>query len=859
MADYLSIKNRLLSDEMNVSIPGTDRIMSALAALSEPQKHIKTVHVVGTNGKGSVSLMLSLILRKAGLKVGLFSSPYITELTEYIKLDNKEITKEAFTEEAESIFSIIDEKQIRLTHFEFITVLAIRYFLKSGCDICIFEAGLGGKKDATNVFPESLLNIITNVGLDHTGILGGTISEIIMEKCGICKEGEHLLSSDILFPENEEAAKNIKDYADENGLLLDDYLDHRNIVEIISHSLDEICFSFEDYDRITIRSGALYQVKNALTAIKASEYLLPLFGKYAEKEPVKEALAEFSLKARFKKIHTNPSIYIDGGHNPACIKELVKTFSAENTQNIIFVFGVMADKDYEEMIRLLLPFADCFLCIDNNLKRALPSHVLAEKINEKGGKALALYDSNTAAAYIKCFYPDRTVFYLGTLYISDEFRNSINNVFDGSKCKEAYKNTVDRLCLKSFFSPHYSLDDMKILLEKLGNPHEKLKIIHVAGTNGKGSTCSMIASVLREAGFSVGLFTSPYLISFDERIRRNGKEIEHELLTALTLLIDGKQKELGFNLNQFAMVTLVALLYYSMTETEYVVLETGLGGTYDPTNIYEKPVCTVITNIGMDHMSVLGNSIEEIAEAKAGIIKQYVPLVCYPFDKNLAKIFAKRAGEKNAPLKQVSEADIFNMNKENISGLNSFEYDGLRFDMQLIGDFQQKNAAVAAEAAKIVLKPYSETINIGKTIVDGINKTTWKGRLEKLSDNPLIYADGGHNIQCIDALCDFLNNNYASYKKIFIAGFLKDKDYESMIKKICSVSDNFSLIPVNNMRSLSISELTNLKKNYIIVGDVFDSIHEAYANAIGLADDKTVIIFTGSLYLLSDVYALFKK
>src|SRR3989339_964970 len=323
-----------------------------------------------------------------------------------------------------------------------------------------------------------------------------------------------------------------------------------------------------------------------------------------------------------------------------------------------------------------------------------------------------------------------------------------------------YKQTLDYIYnLKgSEYKGNFnlSLGNVKVLLRKLGNPEKSLKVIHVAGTNGKGSVCAMIASILREAGYKVGMYTSPHLKDFRERFLINGVKIsEKELVRYFA-----KVKPFVTNQTFFEVITAMAFLYFNDKNVDFLVLEVGMGGRLDATNVV-NPLVSVITNIGLEHQDYLGNTVEKIAYEKAGIVKEGKPVVTGASGAAL-NVIKKVAKERNAPLSLVKPIR--------------------KIPLRLKGDFQRINASIVWETIKVLNKEYNLKVNNSK-IKKGLLKTKWPGRLEFISSNVLV--DCAHNPEAVKALKKELIKIKKNYKKIYlIIAMLKDKDYKTMLKEL---------------------------------------------------------------------------
>jgi len=398
------------------------------------------------------------------------------------------------------------------------------------------------------------------------------------------------------------------------------------------------------------------------------------------------------------------------------------------------------------------------------------------------------------------------------------------------------------------------------LLELLGNPHKKLRFVHVAGTNGKGSTVAYISSVLMESGYKVGIYTSPYIERFTERICINGEEISEEDLARLTEITKEKVSEMvrqGYNHpTEFEIVTAIALQYYCEKNCDIVVLEVGLGGRYDSTNVIDTPLVSVITSISFDHMKILGNELHQIAYEKAGIIKENGNVVLYPQSEEVEKVIENAAAQTNSRL--------FRADFESIK-LKDFGLDGQIFDYstftdlstKLLGRHQLKNAAVAITACQ-VLKEKVDCIT-DDTIRKGIAKAQWKGRMELVCKNPIFFIDGAHNEDGVNVLTNTLTEYFPQKRKIFIMGVLKDKEYSKMVKTVAQIADKFYTVTPLSERALPSRELADIIKMHCNNVVVCDKIVEGINKAIEEAEENDIICAFGSLYYIGEVRQYFEN
>jgi len=409
------------------------------------------------------------------------------------------------------------------------------------------------------------------------------------------------------------------------------------------------------------------------------------------------------------------------------------------------------------------------------------------------------------------------------------------------------------------FGSILGLERIGKLLDLLGNPEKKLKFVHVAGTNGKGSTVAFLSSILIEAGYRVGMYTSPGLHRFNDRIRVNNHDIEDERLAAITgsvkEKIDLMVSENMESPTEFEIVTAIAFFYYLEMNCDIVVLEVGLGGRLDSTNIIPAPLVSIITTIDYDHMDILGNTLAEIAREKAGILKRGTELVLYPQQGEAENVIINTAKELEIPVHQVSFEDIEILDHDEYK--QAFIKEGEVYILGILGEHQIKNAATAMEAV-MVLREKGFIISEPQ-LKNGLSASRWPGRFEILSHKPLYVADGAHNLQGVEVLATNLRKYFAGKRMIFIMGVLRDKKYEEMVKTVLPLADFFITITPDNSRALKAEELME-----VIVKNggkciVADSISKAIKLALEKAGDDKVICSFGSLYYISEVREAFLK
>ena len=388
------------------------------------------------------------------------------------------------------------------------------------------------------------------------------------------------------------------------------------------------------------------------------------------------------------------------------------------------------------------------------------------------------------------------------------------------------------------------------LLAKMGNPEKKLKFIHIAGTNGKGSTAAMSASILQQAGYKVGLYTSPYIYRFHERMQVNGVEISDEDLAAVTEYVRPLAQSMVESPTEFELVCCIAFEYFLRQNCDIVVLEVGMGGAWDATNVIETPEVAVITNIGLDHTDVLGSTLEEIAATKAGIFKDNGHAVIYRGIPTVEKVFEDICAERNVQLKK-ADFDSLNLISHGLEG-QTFDCGNRKaLQLPLLGVHQLKNAAVVLSIMDTLLeKGWKITED---HIREGLRVARWPGRFDIVGRDPLFIIDGGHNPQCIDALVVNIRDYLKDKKVIALTGVLADKDYADMYKPVMTYVQEFVCVTPPNPRKLEAAELANHLMSVGAKATACDSIEEGVRKARQLAGDSGVVLCFGSLYTIGSI------
>jgi len=415
-------------------------------------------------------------------------------------------------------------------------------------------------------------------------------------------------------------------------------------------------------------------------------------------------------------------------------------------------------------------------------------------------------------------------------------------------------------CIKSMyglrrFGIKLGLSTIKSMMQELGNPQDSYSCIHVAGTNGKGSIASSLASILKESSHRVGLYTSPHLVRFNERIRINNQPVpDKNVVVAYKTLKDVSTgiREPTF----FEFSTAMALYEFGKQKVDWAVIETGMGGRLDATNII-KPALTIISNISLEHRMYLGDTIKQIAGEKGGIIKNKMPVVTGARQKSAVSTLKDIASEKSAPFYRFGEDFKVRRNKN-----NKFTYYGIENIWRdlctgLQGNHQIDNAGLVLAACELLNKKRAEIPF--NSIKNGLEKNHWPGRLDIVFENPLIILDGAHNIIATRRLVKYLSKNLSRRKITIVAGILDDKPYSSMIKTLCSVCNRAILTQPKINRALLPEKLYSVAKEVISDIKIIPDVSHAIKHAIETTPEKDAICIAGSLYLVGEAIEYFEK
>lgn len=404
------------------------------------------------------------------------------------------------------------------------------------------------------------------------------------------------------------------------------------------------------------------------------------------------------------------------------------------------------------------------------------------------------------------------------------------------------------------FGKKLGLHNIRTLLGLMGDPQKKLRFVHIAGTNGKGSTSAFIGSILTEAGYRTGIYTSPYIQRFTERIRIGCREIDGTELADVTSFVKCKAEEMiamgGNHPTEFEIITAIAFEYYYRKKCDIVVLEVGLGGRFDPTNVIDVPELAVITAISLDHTERLGNTLAEIAFEKAGIIKPGGDVLVYGQSPEAEQVFENACAERNAELSRADFEDIV-PKSFGIDG-QTFCYKGFdNLKISLLGRHQTRNAALSVDAA-LLLKAKGYDIP-EDAIRRGLANTKWPGRMEVLSKQPVFIVDGAHNPGAAEVLRQTLDEYFPGKRRTFIMGVAADKDYRTMIEMLLPAAEKVTAVTTLTDRALPAAQLAEYARCYCNDVRISDTIEGAIRQSMEEAKEDEIICAFGSLYYVGAV------
>ena len=404
-----------------------------------------------------------------------------------------------------------------------------------------------------------------------------------------------------------------------------------------------------------------------------------------------------------------------------------------------------------------------------------------------------------------------------------------------------------------WFGSKPGLERTEALLDKLGRPQDRLKYIHIAGTNGKGSCAAMLASILKAAGYRTGLYTSPYLFRFHERMQINGEPVSDEALADLVTRIRPLAEAMDDHPTEFELITAAALLWFAEEHCDIVVLEVGLGGRLDATNVIAAPEATVLMNIGLDHTAVLGDTLEQIAAEKAGILKPGCEAVAYQQQESVLEVFRQKAREVGAGL-HVADFSQLVPEFDSLEG-QSFTYRGEPYALALLGDHQLRNAAVVLETVEVLRR---RGWRIPRDAVEhGLYATAWPARFEPVSEEPPFIVDGGHNPQCAESVRRNLLHYFPESRRVLLVGVLRDKDYPALFDILNEAADAWVCVTPNSERALPAAELGAFLERYGKPVTVCESIPDGVETAREQAGEDGMACAVGSLYMAGAVRACF--
>lgn len=418
-----------------------------------------------------------------------------------------------------------------------------------------------------------------------------------------------------------------------------------------------------------------------------------------------------------------------------------------------------------------------------------------------------------------------------------------------------YEQALEYIHGVSWLGSKPGLSRTRALLALMGNPQDGLRFVHVAGTNGKGSTCAMLASVLKAAGYKTGLYTSPYIVRFNERMQINGEEISDTELAEITEYVKHFADTLEDTPTEFELVTAIGFEYFRRNACDIVVLEVGMGGALDSTNVIAAPLLAVITELALDHTAVLGATLAEIATAKAGIIKSGCTVLSADNTEEGAAVVAAACNRLGCPHYTPDYAAV--AERECTADGIAFSYHGRRYKIGLCGTYQFRNAATVLKAVELLAERGLQID--GNAIIAGLASVRWRARFELLNESPTFIYDGGHNPQGVAAAIESYRARFGAVKPVVLIGLMADKDYKKELAMLSALAERFVAVRPDNPRALAAGSLAAEIRAVGCSCVAAESVANGVETAVEIANGKCPVLALGSLYMYGEVYAAAKK
>lgn len=418
-----------------------------------------------------------------------------------------------------------------------------------------------------------------------------------------------------------------------------------------------------------------------------------------------------------------------------------------------------------------------------------------------------------------------------------------------------YTEAMDYIAEKNRLGSVLGLEHIQELLRRLGEPQNQCKVIHIAGTNGKGSILACIDAVLQDAGYQVGRYISPTIFCYLERFQINDRFMEEsvfaEYLSRIQMIIEEMEQEGIVGVTAFEIETALAFLYFYEQQVDVVLLETGIGGRLDATNVVEKPICTVLASISLDHMGILGDTIKKIAYEKTGILRDNVPCVVYPWNQEAMPVIEQQCRLHNVEpiLPDMKELTI----KKGDLYYEKFDYKKVNYNLGILGEHQIYNALTAIETLEVIrtcLKNGLEKVNIQ----NGLHNVIWKGRFEILERKPYVIRDGAHNLDAAKQLYKQVTKHFTNHRIIYIIGILRDKEHYAILSLLVPLATKVYVVTVpDNNRALPAERLAEEVREFCEQVVIAESPEQAYRSAKEEAEQEDVILAFGSLYYIGRI------